>query len=290
MNDQAANLRRHFDKTAKSNRTKTISIISGKGGVGKSNIALNFSLELIKNDKKVLLFDLDVGMGNIDILLGLHAKRTIIDMFQEQISIHDIIETGPNGLSYIAGGSGLNHFFTMNSREQAYFFEQYYSLMKLYDYIIFDIGAGATADSLFFVLASNECIVVTTPEPTSITDAYGMIKHVLHEQPDMPIRVIMNRSISQMDGTKSLERLQQVVFRFLQIEIEMMGIIPDDANVSHAVRRQVPFVLLNDKTAVSKAMKQLTINYLSGANSGNKITPVSFVQRLKQLLTARGNG
>lgn len=285
MNDQAESLRQRLKHTRA--KTKTISIISGKGGVGKSNIAINFSLELIKNKKKVLLFDLDVGMGNIDILLGLHAKRTIIDMFQGLLPIHEIIETGPNALSFIAGGAGLNHFFTLDQVKQAYFFAQYDSLMGLYDYIIFDIGAGATQDSLSFVLASDECMVVTTPEPTAITDAYGMMKHVIHKQPTMPLHVIMNRSATERDGKKAFERLKQVSSQFLNINIEMLGILPDDLNVSKAVRKQEPFVLLNEKTAISKAMKQLTVNYLSGSSDSNKQSTDSFIQKLKQLLAER---
>ena len=287
MNDQAEGLRRLWNRPENKKRSKTISIISGKGGVGKSNIALNFSLELIKNKKKVLLFDLDVGMGNIDILLGLHAKKTVIDMFQDHLSIHEIIERGPRELSYIAGGSGLNHFFTMNQEKQNYFYEQYHSVMEMYDYIIFDIGAGATKDSLSFVLASDECIVVTTPEPTSITDAYGMIKHVIHHQPDMPIYVIMNRSITLKEGKQSLERLNQVISQFLHIDIDMLGVLPDDSGVSKAVRKQVPFVLLNEKTAISMAVKQVTVNYLSGSKNRNQFRYTSFVQKLKQLLAER---
>lgn len=285
MSDQAASLRRQLKIAESPKHAKTISVISGKGGVGKSNIALNFSLELIKNKKKVLLFDLDVGMGNIDILCGLHAKKTIIDMFTEHLSIYDIIELGPNTLSFIAGGSGLSGFFTMNQHKQQYFFEQYKMLVQMYDYIIFDMGAGATRDSLFFILASDECIVVTTPEPTSITDAYGMIKHVIHNQVDMPIYVIMNRSYSQHDGMKSLQQFKRVITQFLRVDVQTLGILPDDQTVSKAVRRQVPYVIFKENAAVSKAMRQITINYLSKTNDRNEIKPLSFVQKLKQLLT-----
>lgn len=287
MHDQAASLRRRLEMSKHPKQAKTISIISGKGGVGKSNIAINFSLELIRSKKKVLLFDLDVGMGNVDILLGSHARKTIIDMFAEHLSIHDIIESGPNTLSYIAGGSGLNSFFMMDHHKQGFFFEQYKELVQLYDYIIFDIGAGATEDSLFFILASDECIVVTTPEPTSITDAYGMIKHVVHHQSNMPIYVIMNRALSQKDGIKSLERFKLVITQFLQVDVQMMGILPDDPSVSKAVRKQVPYVLLNERSAISKAMKQLTANYLSKLDDVNNLRPASFVQKLKQLMTER---
>ncbi|WP_240507988.1 MinD/ParA family protein [Virgibacillus indicus] len=285
MSDQAASLRRKLQISKNPREAKTLSFISGKGGVGKSNIALNFSLELIKNDQKVLLFDLDVGMGNIDILLGLNSDKTIIDMFNEQLSIHDIIETGPRNLAYIAGGSGLSEFFNLNADKKDYFIRQYMELVQMYDYIIFDMGAGATKDSIFFILASDECIVITTPEPTSITDAYGMIKHVAANQPDMPIFAIMNRCGTQKEGEKSLERFKTVIAQFLHIEIQMMGILPEDKMVTNAVRKQIPFILLNERSAAGKAVQQLTENYLSKSREMNNIGNASFIQKLKQFIT-----
>lgn len=281
-------MRRRLEYIRNPRQAKTIAIVSGKGGVGKSNVALNFSLELVTHDKKVLLFDLDVGMGNIDILLGLHAKKTIVDMFNDQLSVHDIIETGPRGISYVAAGSGLSDIFTMNLEKRNYFLQQYEELITLYDYIIFDMGAGATNDSLSFIVASDECIAVTTPEPTSITDAYGMIKHILQTQQNMPISVIMNRS-SMKSGRQALERFQRIVEHFLTIEICKLGIIPDDKTVSTAVIRQIPYVLLNEKSAVSRAIKNITVNFLENENGAkeHKQQSVSFVQRLKEFVTER---
>lgn len=283
MRDQASNLRRQLH----SKEAKTLAIVSGKGGVDKSNIALNFSLELIRQQKKVLLFDLDVGMGNIDILLGLHAEKTIVDMFNEQLSIHNIIKTGPESLAYIAGVSGSSDFFAMNQENRDYFFTQYQELTQFYDYIIFDIGVGVPNDSIFFILASDECIVITTPEPSSITDAYSMVKHVVANQSYMPIHVVINRSATQRDGERALERFKNVVYQFLHVEIQMLGIIPEDKIVSTAVRRQIPYVLLNEKSAVSKAIKQLVRNYTTKTIEVNKIGSASFVQKLKQIIAER---
>ena len=288
MIDQAEGLRRQLDNSKKDIRkAKTISIISGKGGVGKSNFALNFSIELLKRKQKVLLFDLDVGMGNIDILLGLDAGQNIIDMIDSKLSIYDVIEKGPHDLSYISGGTGLTEFFMMDRQKRAYFYEQYYKLINEYDYIIFDMGAGATSESMFFVLASDECIVITTPEPTSITDAYGMIKHIVNNQGNMPIYIVMNRCLSQRHGTQSLERFQHVISQFLQIEIIKMGIVPEDKTVSTAVIRQIPYVLLNDKSAVSKVLSQITDRYLMSTKKLNKLRPLSFIQKLTELLKER---
>src|SRR5699024_10894807 len=208
--DQARNLRREMGSTRNFREAKTIAFASGKGGAGKSNIALNFSLALLNHDKKVLLFDLDFGMGNLDILLGMETEATIVDMFKGHLPIHDIIQTGPGGLEYVAAGSGLNDIFTLEQDEKNHFFRQYEALIHLYDYIIFDMGAGATHDLLSFIMASDECIVVTTPEPTSITDAYGMIKHIVNNNPDLPISVIMNRAKSDKYGQQALERFRRI--------------------------------------------------------------------------------
>ncbi|GAB3794750.1 MinD/ParA family protein [Virgibacillus kimchii] len=283
MHDQAENLRRRLQVKNEPRQATTMSVISGKGGVGKSNVALNFCLQLIKHEKKALLFDLDIGMGNVDILLGLSPNKTIIDMFDGRLSIHEIIEQGPGGLSYIAGGSGLNSLFKADSNMMDYFFAQYEQLVCMYDYIIFDMGAGVTEEHIRFVLASDECMVVTTPEPTSITDAYGMIKHIVSCRPSMPIHVVMNRSQTEKSGYEALLRFKKVVLQFLNTDVHPLGILPEDRNVPKAVMNQMPFLLYDDASPVSKAIKNLTNGYIS--NSQDFIVEkITFIQRLKRLL------
>ncbi len=285
MNDQAANLRRKIEMTNHPKQAKTIAIVSGKGGVGKSNIAVNFSLELINRGKKVILFDLDIGMGNINLLLGLQPNKSIADLFNEGLSIYDIIEQGPNDLSYIAGGSGLSGFLQLDESKKSYFFEQYHALCEMYDFIIFDMGAGASIDSLFFILASDECIVVTTPEPTAITDAYSMIKQIIQQGGEMPIQLILNRSTSQKEGLLALERFQQVVHQFLHIHTKVLGIIPEDKAVAQAVIHQIPYMISDEKSHVAKSIRKLTENYAALSNEKKETT--SFIDKFKNLL--RGN-
>ena len=283
MIDQAGKLRRHMTDQP---RAKTLAIVSGKGGVGKSNTVLNFSIELQKRGKNVLLFDLDIGMGNIDILLGKKTNHTIADLFNDFMPIHDMIESGPKGLSYIAGGSSLNHLIDMDCYKLDYFFQQYELLTQVYDYIFFDMGAGVTETSLSLLLASDECIVVTTPEPTAITDAYSMIKQVVRRQQDMKLSLVMNRVESIKDGKSAAVRFQHVIQQFLGIEIELLGLLPNDKLVNTAVIRQIPYTILNERSVISKAMYQMTDVFLENQPSGNK-QPDSFVQKLKRLLTVR---
>lgn len=287
QNDQAQKLRRKLDQLKGASEAKTIAVISGKGGVGKSNFALNFALGLTKQNKKVLVFDLDIGMGNIDILLGLSAKKTIVDMFEEQLSINEIIEKDSNSLSYIAAGSGLSDIFQFSDEKIEYFFEQLHELMQSYDYIFFDMGAGITHDSLNFILAANECFVVTTPEPTSLTDAYAMIKHIINKHNELPLYLVINRALSQKAGERTMDRLQDVVYQFLDKDIKPLGILPDDRTVMKAVSRQIPFILYDNKAKVSLALSQIVTQYLDQNINIQKKVPFTFVSRLKQLMSER---
>lgn len=285
MLDQANKLRNRIQTGKK--RAKTVAIVSGKGGVGKSNIILNLAIELQDIGKNVLLFDLDVGMGNIDILLGTNSKHSIVDLFKEFMAIHDIIEIGPKNLSYIAGGSGLNDIFDVTEQQLEFFYEQYNILVNDYDYIFFDLGAGVTAQSINFVLAADECIVITTPEPTSITDAYSMIKHIVRKQEDIPISVILNKYYQRREAVKILENFKKIINQYLKIQVKELGVLPHDEIVQKAVFKQVPYVLLNKNAPMTKAIKEIAYNYSDSEKEVTDVKTLTFVERLKKLLTVR---
>lgn len=288
MTDQAENLRRKLAGSQQQNIAKTICFISGKGGVGKSNIALNFAIKLQQARNKVLLIDFDIGMGNIDVLLGISSKNTLADLFEKGLPIKEIINSGPKNLDFISGGSGLTNIFTLNNEKKDYFYNQYNNLVRDYDYIIFDMGAGVTDDSMYFILAADECIVVITPEPTSITDGYGMIKHVVKNQPNMPIYVVMNRCQSKTTGRKAVQKFEQVIWQFLKKKIKIIGILPNDQLVPISVMRQMPFVLLNNRAPIKVAMVEMVKKYLSDKNNiQNQDETLSFIQKLKALIRKR---
>ncbi|WP_053075063.1 MinD/ParA family protein [Ornithinibacillus californiensis] len=288
IHDQAESLRKKIEISNNTKHAKTISFVSGKGGVGKSNIAVNFSLELCKQGHKVLLVDLDIGMGNVEILLGLQANKTIVDLLQDQLPIYDIMELGPHNLKFIAGGSGLSNIFSVDKRKMNYFFEEYNRVVQTFDYIIFDMGAGATQSSIDFVLASDECVVITTPEPTSITDAYSMIKYIIGFNKEMPIYVVLNRADNIKKGLMTVNRFQRLVEQFLSIDIKFLGILPEDRAVSSAVIKQAPFALENEKSAIARAIRQLADNYMNRQIVINVKESSTFVDRLKGLLNNKG--
>lgn len=285
MYDQAERLRRQL--SFNSSQAKTIAFASGKGGVGKSNTALNFALELQEHGQSVLLFDLDIGMGNIDILLGTRSKYTIVDFFTDFTPIHSIIESGPKGLSYIAGGASLNDLLQLSDEKLDYFFQQFDMLVHTYDYIIFDLGAGVTSTMLSFITAADECFLITTPEPTAITDAYSLVKQIIIHNNQLPLRLIMNRSRHKKENKQSIERFNNVVEQFLHTKVIQSALLSDDKIVTEAVMQQTPYVLLAPKSTVSKQLKQIVVEFLSEESNTKQIKKRSFIQKLKQYLVVQ---
>ncbi|WP_445488222.1 MinD/ParA family protein [Niallia sp. 03133] len=288
MTDQAAILRERFHHVHKHNQHKTIAVISGKGGVGKSNFSLNFSLSLIKKGYSVLLIDMDIGMGNIDILMGTSSKFTIVDYFENKASFSEIINEGRAGIRYIAGGSGLSKFVTMAKHKMERFFSEFTVFLNQYDYVIFDMGAGISSESLHFILSVDEVIVLTTPEPTSITDAYAAMKFIHLHKEDIPFYLVVNRTFTFDDGREAFQKLTYVLKRFLNKEAIELGIIPDDQHVMKAVRNQIPFIIFNEKSTAAKALFELTDRYCKQQFSEPKIkNKENFVTKLKSFLFER---
>ncbi len=285
--DQAESLR-NLLQTTKSRKTKTIAVISGKGGVGKSNFSLNFSLSLANKGYKILLFDMDIGMGNIDILMGVSSKYSFTHLFEDQRSLREIITDVPNQVSFISGGTGLSSLFKLDDEKFQSFVNQLSGILPDYDFVIFDMGAGISKETLHFLLTVDELFVITTPEPTSITDAYSVMKHICLANNDIPFFVIANKTIDFREGTATLERIDQVSRRFLSKEIVKLGTLPDDRNVIQAVKRQIPFVQYAPSTAASKSMEGIASNYLTFMKNGKLIeNQAGFIKKFRQLLSKR---
>ncbi|MBB3906149.1 MinD/ParA family protein [Anoxybacteroides rupiense] len=289
MRDQAESLRRLLNHMNQKKAMKAIAVVSGKGGVGKSNFSLNFALTLSKRGFHVLLFDMDIGMGNIDILLGQSTSTTIIDLFERHVSIEELIKKGTGNLSFIAGGTGLTKIFTMDQEKTAYFIEQLQLVSEQYDYFIFDMGAGISEDRLQLLMAVHEIFVITTPEPTSITDAYAAMKYIHLQEKEIPFYLVVNRAQTDQEGRETLQRLKNAMKRFLRREVTGLGVLPEDRIVSKAVARQTPFLLLDPSTKISRAMVELTDRYLSDqtADESSVSRPASFFTKLRQLFLER---
>lgn len=270
MKDQAASLRSMVsmpsgveERGRNSRSSKIITVASGKGGVGKSNFTLNFALSLQALGQKVLVFDADIGMANIDVLMGTSSPYNLYHLLYRQKSIQEIIQLGASGLPYIAGGSGMKELFSLSDRDLEFFAGQVEEIAQEMDYVIFDTGAGLSKENMKFIGAADECLIVTTPEPTSITDAYALVK-VMHGQENAtPFRMIVNRVEDQQEAERVAEKIAGVAKRFLQIDIPLLGYISEDAQVVKAVKRQVPYSLAYPNARASRDIEKLAQHYLA---------------------------
>lgn len=280
MNDQAQSLRRLVSKlegssdrlTSRTHAARILTVSSGKGGVGKSNFTLNFALALKTLGRKVLIFDADIGMANIDVLMGVRARYNLYHLLKGERNLEEIIELGSNGLPFIAGGSGMADLFTLSESDLNYFTSQIEEISEEMDYIIFDTGAGLSKETVKFITAADECIVVTTPEPTSITDAYALIKVVHGMEQEVPFRLVINRVASQQEAQQVTDKLSLVAKRFLDMEIPMLGHIHDDPHVMQAVKKQIPFSTAFPSCAAARDIQRLAMKFLEVPQVGQKDT------------------
>lgn len=268
MNDQAQSLRNlvRSRQTAspEARTTRIITVTSGKGGVGKSNFTLNFALALQARGLKTLVFDADIGLANIDVLMGMTPKYNLYHLLKKEKTIWEIIHTGYNGLEFIGGGSGFNDLLRLSEEDLDYFAEQVSQLHGHCDVILFDTGAGLSKETLKFILAAEETIVVTTPEPTSITDAYAIIKMVNNMQPGISFKLVINRVTEPREGKQTADKITLVAKKFLQMDIPTMGYVSDDSNISKAVKRQIPFSVAYPNTVATRNLQEIAEQFVNG--------------------------
>ena len=241
--DQAANLRRLVLETDKKlKKTKTIAITSGKGGVGKTSVAVSLSIALARGGSTVTLLDADLGLANINVILGIIPKYNLYHVIKGQKKLKDIVIDVPEGIKIIAGASGFHQLANLDPKQRNEFIGAV-SELDSDDFMIIDTGAGVSQNVLSFVMASDEIIVVTTPEPTAITDAYGIIKSIAAQSPDKIIKIIVNRVQSVAEGNRVAQRVINIAGQFLNIKVENLGFIFDDVYVPKSVRNQKPFMV-----------------------------------------------
>lgn len=271
MLDQAEVLRKLADNDGKENQknniSKIITVTSGKGGVGKSNFVVNLAITLQRSGKKVLIFDADLGMGNDDVLMGLYPKHNIFDIIFTDLTLKDIIIEGNEGVALIPAGSGLNKVHELTENERQLFLTKLSELDE-FDYILMDTGAGVSRDILAFISASEELIIITTPEPTSLTDAYSLAKAADHFKLKDNAKVIVNKAFSKEEGIETFNKFNRAVTKFLNIKIEYLGYILDDRKLVQSVRAQKPFVNLYPNCDASKNIEDIAMKIL-GQDSVN---------------------
>lgn len=286
MRDQAEQLRQRIKANNQARPTKLVTVTSGKGGVGKSNFSLNFGLGLIERGHKAVLFDVDLGLANLDVLMGITPKKHLFHLLEPDVTVWDIMEQGPGRLEFIAGGSGFTQIMQLDDEKLDLLFARLNPLQGYADTIIFDTGAGLSKESMHFMLSSDEVILVTTPEPPAITDAYAVIKMLHSRNPAVKIRLVINRVTSDREGKMTADKLAMVAKRFLEMEIHSLGYVADDSHVSKAVKQQRPFLLAYPQAQSSRSIRSLVGQYLEisskAENPANGLK--GFLARLKHFI------
>lgn len=264
--DQAQNLRNIVKKNTvvKENEKKSriITVTSGKGGVGKTSVSINLAVQFRLQGKSVIIFDADFGLANIEVMIGAIPKYNLSDLIYRGKDLNDIIMKGPMDISFISGGSGISGFGDLTKEQLTYLVYKIKELESMADIIIIDTGAGISSAVMDFVVVSNEVILVTTPEPTSITDSYSLLK-ALNKRDDFDksqnhIKIVANRVRSYEEGANLYNKLNVVVNKFLNFNIEFLGIIENDENMSKAVIQQKPISMAYPNSKGAKSFKKIS--------------------------------
>lgn len=236
---------------------QVIAVSGGKGGVGKSNISVNLSIALAQLRRRVVLLDADLGLANVDVLLGLKAKHTLADVLAGTHSLRDILVTGPGGIRVVPAASGVPHMAALGAREHAGLISAFSELAEQVDTLIVDTAAGISDTVISFVRAANEVLVVVCDEPSSITDAYALIK-VLHKEHDAHrFRVVANMTRSVQEGRSMFGKLNSVCERFLDVTLQYVGSIPFDENMRKAVQKQTALLEYAPNCKAARAIHEL---------------------------------
>ncbi len=268
--DQAEQLRNVIkSKQARSvSKARVITITSGKGGVGKSNIAVNLAVQLRRLGKKVIIFDADMGLANVEVMFGAIPKYNLSDMIYHGKKMRDIITEGPMEIGFISGGNGITGMNNLTKNQLTRLVNNLIELDELTDFILIDTGAGIANNVMEFVSASPEVLLVLTPEPSSLTDSYSLIK-ALYGNPGFirhstKIEVVVNRTVSPEDGQIVYDKLSSVISKFLQGEVQFFGTIPQDILLEKSVRAQKIVSLSAPNARSARAFESLAQSLIDG--------------------------
>lgn len=239
---------------------QTIAVTGGKGGVGKTNIAVNLALELSKMGRRVILLDADLGLANVDILLGVRATHTIDDLLHDRCTINELLLDGPYGLKVIPASSGIQELVQLSALQHSGIIHAFSDLQDQIDYLIIDTAAGISDTVMSFVRAASEILMVVCNEPTSITDAYAMLKLMNSRFQLDRFHIVANMIKSPQDGHELFQKLLNVTDRFMDIALSFDAMVPVDANVRKSVRRQKALCDVYPESAASLAIRRLAHN------------------------------
>ncbi len=294
MDDQATRLRRLVEgKNANTGRlqessgtagapasgARVIAVTSGKGGVGKTNLTVNLAIALGRKGQRVIVLDADLGTANVDVLLGTSSRQSLMSLTQENVQLEDVLIRGPYGVSYISGGSGMEHAGELSLLQRQAIFNKLAGCDEWADIILVDTGAGVGRNVLDFIMASDEVLLVTTPEPTSMTDGYVVLKACRQLGIAQPVRLVVNRVFDIIESDETAKRLMGTAEKFLDMELQTLGFILDDGNMMRAVRRQMPILAAYPDSLASKCIEALSESLLTGQKQQVKMGWQGFLRK-----------
>jgi flagellar biosynthesis protein FlhG len=258
--DQARRLRQLARE--RSSTAYVIAVTSGKGGVGKSNIAVNLSICLAAQSLKVTLVDVDLGLANADLLMNIQPRHSLADVLSGARSIDQVVVQGPGGIRFVPGAAGHPEWANLADFGRRNLIHQIQKLVSSTDIVVLDCGAGISSNVLAFALSADEVIVVTTPQPTALTDAYATMKALTMERYVARLSVLVNMAFTQREALGTYHRLEKVAQRFLQRPIASRGYILHDTTVELAVRERCPFVIRYPGSNASTCLSAIAMDLL----------------------------
>ncbi|MGH7894685.1 MAG: MinD/ParA family protein [Candidatus Binatia bacterium] len=236
---------------------RVIAVASGKGGVGKTNITANLAVTLAQRGERVWVLDADLGLANLDVVYGVTPERTLLHVLRGEHRLADVVALGPAGVRLIPAASGVAELTALTPAQQLAVLEEVETLEGTLDLLLIDVAAGISSNVLFFAAAATETLVVVTPEPTAITDAYALIKVLATRWGRTEVPVVVNMATSARDAEEAFGRLARVAAQFLPVRLEYVGWVPFDDAVPRAVRSQAPVAIAAPGTPAARAIAAL---------------------------------
>ena len=259
---------------------RVVAITSGKGGVGKTNIAVNLAIALRDKGYRVLVIDADLGMANVDVMLGTSSRRHLLDLLRPEVKLDDVIVETPHGVQYISGGSGIEKALEYDRAEKLLLQQKLADCAARADVILVDTGAGLGRNVMDFILAADEVILVTTPEPTSLTDAYAVMKAYSIYAAQKNLRLVINRVYEPKESREVALKLQRAAEKFLHMPVDCLGYVFEDTSVTKAVRRQQPLIKAAPASAAARCIDALAEAIITGEEMKVKRGWKDFLQQI----------
>ena len=289
MKDQAHTLRKIFEGGPTTALPKVLSVTSGKGGVGKTSMVVNMAILLASKGNKVLVLDADLGLANIDVMLGLTPKHNIQHVLDGQCHLEDILMEGPGGIKIIPASSGIQELVDLSKQQQLTLMNALDYFEQDIDYMLIDTGAGISKNVMYFNAAAQRIIVVVTPEPTSITDAYALIKVLSKRYGIKRFDLIVNNVSSKVEGDQVARKLTMVCERFLgDVALDMLGSVPYDSSITECIKGQKAFVGVNPSGEASKRLGRI-VRHLELTNGTQSSGNIQFFLRRMLLNQVKGS-